>query len=196
MIADPKPDARIVATREEWQAICDEKDGPCRVGSGSSWVDYAHLVPRAQGGDDISENIIPLGHEAHMLYHDHGKGWKHVAHRIRASLTQAELAYVLRKKGPDWFDEHYPSGDIGPLCAKCRRPIRTDKVGDLAPRPRKTLTIRVPDDAENGSVIFKELVVACGETMTEALGYTGETPPYYVLCVVMASWLQREKVAA
>ena len=57
---DPKPDARIVATKEEWQAICDLKDGPCRIGSGSYWVDHAHLVSRAQGGGDVPDNIIPL----------------------------------------------------------------------------------------------------------------------------------------
>src|SRR3990167_10474308 len=95
---DPKPDARIVATREEWQQICDLKDGPCRIGSGSHWVDHTHLVSRAQRGDDVADNIIPLGHEAHMLYHHHGKGWEHVAHQIRAALTHEEWKYVVRKK--------------------------------------------------------------------------------------------------
>lgn len=188
---DPKPDARHVATRDEWEAICDLKDGPCRIGSGSYWVDHAHLVPRAQGGDDIADNIIPLGHEAHMLYHDRGKGWEHVAHMIRASLTHAEKGYVLHKKGYQWLDEHYPSVDIDPLCAKCRKPLRPQKPGGLEkPRPRKTLTIRVPDDAENGSVIFKELVAACGESLSKALGYSGDAPPYYVLAAVMAFYLQ------
>ncbi|MCR4341410.1 MAG: hypothetical protein NUW01_16155 [Gemmatimonadaceae bacterium] len=141
----------------------------------------------------MADNIIPLAHHAHMLYHERGKDRGHFAHMIRASLTPAEKAYVLRKKGQDWLDEHYPSGDIGPLCAKCRRPVKAEKSGGLEkPRPRKTLTIRVPDDAENGSVIFKELVAACGETLTEALGYTGDTPPYYVLTAVMASYLQRD----
>ena len=188
---DPKPDARIVATREEWQAICDLKDGPCRAGTGSHWVDYAHLVSRGQRGDDVLDNIVPVGHEAHMLYHDRGKGWEHVAHMIRETLRAPELAYVIGKKGWDWLDEHYPDGDTGPLCAKCRKPLKAEKSGGLGkPRPRKTLTIRVPDDAENGSVIFKELVTACGETITEALGYTGDTPPYYVLTAVMSFYLQ------
>ena len=157
----------------------------------------------------MADNIIPLGHEAHMLYHDHGKGWEHVAHMIRASLTPAEKAYIIRKKGIFWLGQHYPKGDVGPLCVKCRRPIRAEKSGELEkPRPRKTLTIRVPDDAENGSAIFKELVAACGDALTEALGYRGEdvllddgsmrqkTPPYYVLVAVMHNYLQGPKVVA
>ena len=188
---DPKPAARHVATREEWEAICDAKGGPCRLGSGSHWVDYAHLVPRAQGGDDVPDNLFPLGHEAHMLYHNRGKGWHLVAHAIRASLTNAEKEYVIRKKGWNWLNENYPASDIGPVCPKCRRPVKAEKSGELEkPRPRKTLTIRVPDDAENGSAIFKELVAACGDALTEALGYTGDTPPYFVLVAVMHNYLQ------
>src|SRR3990167_4938624 len=182
-VPDPKPDARHVATREEWQAFGDLKDGPCRIGSGSHWVDHAHLVSRAQGGDDVADNIIPLGHEAHMLYHDHGKVWEHVAHMIRASLTPAEKAYILRKKGQDWLDEHYPYGDIGPLCAKCRKPLKAEKSGELEkPRPRKRYGFLVPaDKAEDGADVLDGMVERCAEILAAPLGYGPTTPKFHVI---------------
>ena len=217
---DPKPDARIVATREEWTEITRVKFGLCRAGSADRTLDYAHLVSRAQRGDDTADNIIPLGHEAHMLYHDHGKGWEHVAHQIRASLTPDELAYVLRKKGQDWLDEHYgllseggrarelsvrdrmPSGDAPAppsesslLCAKCRRPLKTPGEPKKA-RPRKQKTISVPaDELEDGLDVLDTLLEACGEELQRVRG--GERrSTYYEIVDVLHDWLTTARTAA
>ncbi len=224
MTADPKPAARIVATNVEWQEIIAEKLGPCRMTRTFHHLDYAHLVSRAQGGDDVPDNIIPLGHIEHMLYHDKGKGWERVAHAIRASLTRDELAYVLRKKGQDWLDEHYPSGllseggiarepssvrdrmpgvaDPEPpsesslLCARCRRQLSPEKSGEAKKRPRKQKTISVPaDEMENGLDAFDALLAACDEELVRARG--GEPrSAYYVLMDVMAFFVTTPKEAA
>lgn len=197
-VPDPRPDARIVATKEEWQAICDLKDGPCRVGSSSYWVEHAHLVPRGQRGDDVADNIIPLAHEAHMLYHDRGRGWEHVAHMIRASLTSAEKAYVLRKKGQDWLDEHYPKGDTGPLCARCRRPVKAEKSGELEkPRPRKRYGFPVPaDKAEDGAAVLDAEIDRCRELLAEPLGYGPTTPKFHVISSALGWFILNYEDAA
>ena len=180
---DPKPAARHVATTEEWERIIDLKGGPCRAGTGSYWVDYAHVVPRSQGGDDLPDNIIPLGHIAHMLYHDKRKGWEHVAHKIRASLTTGEVLYVLRKKGQDWLNKHYPMRTTGPLCSKCRKPAATQKSGGMEkPRSRKRYGFQVPaDKAEDGADILDGMVDRARELLAEPLGYGPTTPKFYVI---------------
>lgn len=189
-IPDPKPEARHVADRDEWGRIVLAKSGPCR-GCGGQAEEFHHLVGRGQRGDDIEANIVPLCKPCHGSITDHLAGWEEIAHEIRHSLTAHERAYITAKKSKAWLERTYPMGDTK-LCAKCRRPIKAQEPDELEkPRKRKTLTIRVPDDAENGSVVFKELVAACGETLTEALGYTGDTPPYYVLVAVMSFYLQR-----
>ncbi len=191
---DPKPEARHVASRDEWSRIVLAKAGPCR-GCGQPGEEFHHLVNRSQRGDDVEGNLIPLCKLCHHSITDHLAGWEEIAHEIRHSLTTHERAYIVAKKSKAWLERAYPAGDTK-LCARCRRPI-SEKSGELEkPRPRKTLTIRVPDDAENGSVVFKELVTACGESLSASLGYTGETPPYYVLTAVMAFYLQRVEEAA
>ena len=50
--------------------------------------------------------------------------------------------------------------------------------------------------AENGKAIWDELTTACGEALSSALGYDGDTPAYYVHTAVMGLFLQRLKEAA
>lgn len=105
---DPKPTGRYKATRSEWTQLRASKVGPCRVCGRDEWIDLHHLIPRSVGGSDVAENLIPLCHRCHMAYEDHGFEWPHITERIRWSLTAGELAHVLDRKGPDWFDRYYP----------------------------------------------------------------------------------------
>ena len=94
---------RKVASPKQWQAIIAAKTGPCRVcvtpssnGHGFHVVEFHHLVSRAQGGDDVAENIVPLCHDCHMRI----ESKPHWAHRkLAASLTDSEYAYVISKLG-------------------------------------------------------------------------------------------------
>ena len=171
---DPKPEARHVANRDEWNAIILAKMGVCR-GCGQHGEEFHHLVSRAQRGDDVAGNIVPLCKLCHLAITDHLAGWEEIAQEVRHSLTPNERAYIVAKKSRAWLQRSYPAGAVA-LCARCRKPLAPEKPGELEkPRPRKTLTIRVPADAENGSAIFKELVAACGESLSAALGYDADT---------------------
>lgn len=79
-----------------------------------------HLVPKGKwggGGDDVDDNLIPVcgsgvaGH--HGMWETKQTGWELVGYAIRQTLTDAELEYVVGKKGEEWFSQHYPAPDVG-----------------------------------------------------------------------------------
>jgi len=82
---------------------------------GRGRVSRFHLVPKGKwggGGDDVDDNLIPVcgsgttGH--HGMWECKQNGWEVVGHVIRKTLTEAELDYVVGKKGTEWLDRHYP----------------------------------------------------------------------------------------
>lgn len=191
---DPKPESRHVADRDEWDRIVLAKAGPCR-GCGAPGETFHHLVPKGNHrGDDVAANIVPLcGHGTvgcHGALECHTSGWEEVAHAVRHSLTPLEKQYVVAKKSHAWLDRYYPAGETK-LCAKCRRPIKEKPADFEPPRRRRWIKMEVPDDAENGKAIWDELTTACGEALSTALGYDGDTPAYYVHTAVMGLFLQR-----
>lgn len=97
----PRKYRRKVAGPKQWQAIFSEKQGRCRVCgapdfAGLAQIEYHHLVPRSQGGDDVADNIVPL----HSACHE--KVTRRSVNQLRLlaeSLTDAEYAYVISKLG-------------------------------------------------------------------------------------------------
>lgn len=100
---------RKVASPKQWAAIRAEKLGPCRICQSmrdagltlreipsTTHIELHHLVSRAQGGDDIACNLIPL------CDLDHRRVEANMAPALRCvaeSLTDAEYAYVTSKLG-------------------------------------------------------------------------------------------------
>lgn len=105
----PKRYRRKVASPKQWEAIREEKLGPCRVCESmraagleltpipsTSVIELHHLVSRAQGGDDTADNLIPL------CRLDHRRVEANLApalRRVAETLTDAEYAYVIGKLG-------------------------------------------------------------------------------------------------
>jgi hypothetical protein len=74
-------------------------DPVCRA-TGKRASDGHHCIFASAGGDDVEDNLIPLSHDAHMLYHSAvGEDAKAVAREIGLRLTPAEVAYVVGKLG-------------------------------------------------------------------------------------------------
>lgn len=84
-------------------------------------LSWHHLVERSLGGDDVAENLVPLGGTGtmycHGIYTSHHAGqdckgarrtWDEIAAAIRVSLTPAETEYILAAKGPRFLDRYYP----------------------------------------------------------------------------------------
>ena len=94
---------RIIATAKGWEKIVAAKQAPCRIcrdagsnGSVHSRIEFHHLVPRAQLGDDVADNIVPLCSLCHRA----------VTLRLpiplqllAGKLTDSEYAYIVHKLG-------------------------------------------------------------------------------------------------
>lgn len=110
MVSDFKAPSRIIEDKEGWEQLRRIKLAPCRV-CGETWLPTLHhLVPRSLGGDDVPDNLVPVcGHGTrgcHGLIEAHDP---ETLARLRAALTTAEAAYVLRKKGLPFLDRYYPA---------------------------------------------------------------------------------------
>ncbi len=111
-MSDPKPAKRIKASAEEWVELREAKLGPCRVCGTTAWpLGLHHLVSRGQGGDDLEDNLVPLCGSGTTGCHERVESRDPVAcHELRKHLTEAEIAYVLEKRGEAYLDGRYPTG--------------------------------------------------------------------------------------
>lgn len=91
---------RKVAPPKQWQAIIAAKveRRACRVCGYGGTMESHHLVSRAHGGDDVAENIVPLGAHCHDLV---TRRHPSALAALAASLTDSERAYVVGKLGED-----------------------------------------------------------------------------------------------
>lgn len=87
---------RKVASPKQWQAIIAAKRGPCRVCGATHTMGHTHhhVVPRDMFGDDLADNIVPVGWSCHDLI-ERRNPW--ALAQVAESLTDAEYAYVVGK---------------------------------------------------------------------------------------------------
>jgi 5-methylcytosine-specific restriction endonuclease McrA len=105
---------RKVASPKQWQAIIAAKTGPCRVcarptsnGFDFGKVEFHHLIARAQGGDDVEDNIVPLHSGCHAAVTERiGPALI----RLGESLSDAEYAYVVSKLGEGGLERLFGGG--------------------------------------------------------------------------------------
>ncbi len=108
---DPKPEKRIVDV-VAMRRFRKNSAPVCQV-CGKPWPRYAmsihHIVPRSQGGDDVEANFAYVdGHGSsgcHGCLESRRNGARF---RLRQVLSQAQVDYVVAKKGQAWLDRHYP----------------------------------------------------------------------------------------
>lgn len=96
---------RRVASKGRWQRIIDAKNGPCRCCFTNGLIEFHHLVPRAIGGSDTEDNIVPLCRDCHELITERDKRFCAL---LRANLTDAEYAYLLETLGEARTEARYP----------------------------------------------------------------------------------------
>jgi len=101
---------RGIAGPKKWQALQDEKHGPCRVCERSlliAPVGLHHVVPRDQAGDDTADNLVPLCRQCHDRIHLREQI---AALSLFQSLTDAEYAYAVDRAGEDVWQRVYGLG--------------------------------------------------------------------------------------
>jgi len=102
---DPKMPARIRANSAAWKKLRTECYGPCLI-CGDAWrVELHHVISRAQGGDDVPANLVPLCAEHHRRITEH-VGLARVD--LRHSFSPETIRYCVMKVGAARFDSMYP----------------------------------------------------------------------------------------
>ncbi len=108
---DPKPPARIV-DRKAFARFYDQAALACQI-CGDNGTAYGlsihHLLPRGQGGDDMPSNFALLcGHGTAGCHGDVEAHRNGARSRLRESMTQEQIAYLVAKRGWAWVDRFYP----------------------------------------------------------------------------------------
>jgi hypothetical protein len=112
---DPRPRARHRARQREWAELHRAKHGRCRI-CGRLPTQLHHLVARSQSGDDTADNLVPLCSDHHSAVH---AGDLLARTLLGGRLTDAEVGYVVDRRGAAWLEERYPE----PLASfRCRNP--------------------------------------------------------------------------
>ena len=98
---DPKP-LKAVKDRYVFVLFHDQKPSclACTNQPGFK-VDAHHLISRAQGGDDVLNNLIPLCVSCHRAYHNGNQAARRsVARFLRSDAGSDHCAYLISKLGP------------------------------------------------------------------------------------------------
>lgn len=106
---DPKPAKRFRASKAEWEEIrANLLPSPCRLCAEPA-RELHHLYPRAQGGDDVTVNLIPLCSACHRLIEARDPITNIT---LRLSISNTNLAYLQYKLGEHaipWLERRYSS---------------------------------------------------------------------------------------
>lgn len=69
------------------------------------WVVTHHLVTNPK--HDMEGNLFRLPDSVHAAFHG-GPGKLEAARKIRAHMTEAQIAYCVRRRSVAWLDKKYP----------------------------------------------------------------------------------------
>lgn len=111
MIADPKPEKRIEATRKQWDELRAKFAHACCVSCGLGAQHLHHIAFRkADSGDDAVENLAPMCNSCHDKFHRHSPGWERIGRAVRFYVyaDPNRLLYAIRKLGEEKFNRRYP----------------------------------------------------------------------------------------
>jgi hypothetical protein len=149
------------------------------------WVEivgeaYANLAGLCPDCHDEVTGIVG-GHTAAIRLVQNRWWWCLIAMRPHDQVEYFPIAELdphppTQDQATERFPEHPVSGsETCPTCGQARRRARPSSRG--AARRRKSWTIKVPDDSEDGSMILDTLV----DDLALVLGYEGDNGRYYVI---------------
>ncbi len=114
---DPKPVKRVKATPDGWRQIHAHFRGQplmCAGGIGYRPEDPSHCLhhiafKRADSGDDLVENLVPLRSDDHVRLHARSRGWKEVAAAIRQYvMADTDRRHYAEVKLGERLNRRYP----------------------------------------------------------------------------------------
>ena len=109
MIADPKPQGRIVnPLADPYDSTPVDEDTCPFCGKYVRIWQKHHVVPRGQGGDDVSENLVWVCGPCHAKLPPQGTDWRVCSLLVAyTKLIPAYREYAESKKWPGWLWERY-----------------------------------------------------------------------------------------
>lgn len=109
---DPRPTKRYKASASEWRSIREALlPANCRVCDTQRASHLHHVASKAQGGDDVRENLLPVCATCHDLIHGRSS-WALAQVRDRITENPAMLDYLIRAKGWEWLNRAYPRWEL------------------------------------------------------------------------------------
>ena len=98
MKADPKPAKRI--RNRDVYAEFHMLGLSCLACTWNRRVEAYHLLSRAQGGDDVMDNLVPLCQSCHRAYHNANQNpRRNVAKFLRSNAGAGHRGYLSLKLG-------------------------------------------------------------------------------------------------
>jgi hypothetical protein len=157
---DWKPAARVVDSDVGWAKV--ESEGACRacgkvlptLRQGAHEIaslNRAHLVGKGVRGDDVPQNIIPLGGSGSTGCHGiqtsrnggsncHGvkTSYEQVVQAIRKTMRPEERQYIIAKKSRAWLEQTYPTQALaGGIYVDVDSPAELDSLNTMIGEARK-----------------------------------------------------------
>lgn len=103
-LPDPKPPRR----KRDRKLMDRLRQVPCQI-TGRLPATSHHLTPGASRSDEES-GLFRVVSEIHDLFHNGSERQRsEAATAIREHMTDAQIRYVIDRKGVDWLDARYPS---------------------------------------------------------------------------------------
>lgn len=145
-----------------------------------SVLDPHHRKLRSQGGDDSWGNQIKLPREIHDLIHAHPE----VAYQHGMLVREHEDPAAIEPDLPGFLQS------LGAESEPEQKPKRQRLAGEER-RKRKTISLKVPKDTEDGAAVWDETLERVKERLVAMDLYSedDQIPAYEALIAALNDWL-------
>lgn len=137
---------------------------------------HEHHRQKRRSGDDRPVNVLYVSPQLHDWIEKHPEDAAKMGWTVSQNEKPEDVSIVLP--------------DVVPGAEKPAKKARPRLDGE-ARKTRKTISLRVPDAAqENGAEVYDTLVAECAKKFAPELGWDEDVPAYFVITAALARALQ------
>ena len=146
----------------------------CRV---SPAVHTHHRKRRSQGGDDSPENTVRVCAPCHRWIHDNPRDAAAAGWLVQSWQDPVDVEPQVPLTQEELHDVAHATVTPGETCPVCKRRVPKPKDEQEAPRPKATISMKVPQDQrENGVELWYEMIEIGRELLCERMGWEATSP--------------------
>lgn len=168
------------------ELVVERSGGLCEAHGFSTYCSGhgAHLHHRKlrRHHDERPEALLWVCHHCHRAIHD----------RVGEAYAAGLLVHSYDDPAGTPVDvrgrQTVAAPEPGSVCPACDRRVPVPHE-DKTLRPKRTVSIAVPKDAEDGAEVLRTLISECRKRLAAQLAYDADVPPYFVLAAVLSDWL-------